>query len=143
MTMMKRRAAAIALAMTATPVLASTVTVAVRGVRSNVGEIGCALFPSGDGFPMKTGKATMQWHAASRDGVSCRFDNVRPGTYAVSVAHDLNGNRRTDTNFVGIPREDWGVSRGARPSLRAPRFNEASFTVAGDAPQQIIVKVAR
>ncbi len=143
MTMMTRTAAAVALAMTATQALASTVTVVVRGVRSDAGEIGCALFSSGDGFPMKTGKATMQWHAARREGVSCRFENVRPGTYAVAVSHDLNGNRRTDTNFVGIPREDWGVSRGARPSLRAPRFDEASFTVAGDAPQQITVTVAR
>lgn len=143
MMVIRLAAAGIAFAVTATPALASTVTVAVSGVRSDVGEVGCALFPTTDGFPMQTGKAAMQWHAARRDGVVCRFENVRAGTYAVAVSHDLNGNRRTDINFLGMPREDWGVSRGARLSLRAPRFEEASFAVADGAPLQITVRVAR
>lgn len=53
--------------------------------------------------------------------------STRAGTYAIALTHDLNGNRRTDTDFLGRPTEDWGVSRGARPLLRAPRFDEAAF----------------
>ena len=122
--------------------LAETVEVVVSGVKSDDGEIRCALFASAEGFPMTTGKARMVGHPARRSGVTCRFENVTPGTYAVAVSHDLNGNKRTDTNFIGIPREDWGVSKGARPSMRAPRFAEAQFQVA-NAPVRLDVKVAR
>lgn len=122
--------------------LAKTVEVSVSGIKSDTGQIGCALFPSPAGFPMGIARARMLWQPARRSGVSCRFDNVAPGVYAVAVSHDLNGNKRTDTNFIGIPREDWGVSNGVRPSMRAPRFPEAQFTV-GNTPVKIDVRVAR
>jgi uncharacterized protein (DUF2141 family) len=49
-----------------------------------------------------------------------------------------------DTNFVGMPTEQWGVSRNVRPTLRAPRFDEASFKVAADAGEIVIdIKVAK
>lgn len=57
--------------------------------------------------------------------LTCVFERLTHGTYAVAVAHDLNGNRKTDRNFLGMPKEAWGVSNNARPSLRAPRFQEA------------------
>ena len=76
---------------------------------------------------MDASKAVQKWIPANTDGVSCDFENVLPGTYAVAVSHDLNGNKKTDTNFIGIPTEDWGVSRGKRPAFRAPTFEEAKF----------------
>jgi uncharacterized protein (DUF2141 family) len=38
------------------------------------------------------------------------------------VAHDLNGNHKTGTNWVGLPLEPWGVTNNVRPILRAPKF---------------------
>jgi uncharacterized protein (DUF2141 family) len=122
---------------------ASTLTVKVSGVRSDTGQVVCALFATADGFPMKTGNALLQWVPADRAGVTCRFDGLKAGTYAIAVTHDLNGNHRTDTDFLGRPTEDWGVSRGARPRLRAPRFDEAAFTVGDDDQLQIDVQVGR
>jgi uncharacterized protein (DUF2141 family) len=76
--------------------------------------------------------------------VACRFSDVPEGTYAASIGHDLNGNRRVDTNFVGLPTEPWGVSNNARPALRAPRFDEASFKVSAETMELVIdSKVAR
>lgn len=125
------------------PAMAAVVEVSVSGITSNSGEIGCGLFASADGFPMQTKKATQQWLPARQGGVLCRFENLGPGDYAVAVTHDLNGNRRTDTNFLGVPREDWGVSRGARPSLRAPRFAEANFSLAATETRKLEVSIGR
>jgi uncharacterized protein (DUF2141 family) len=36
--------------------------------------------------------------------------NVKPGSYAVAVFHDLNGNGRLDRNFIGLPNEPYGFS---------------------------------
>jgi uncharacterized protein (DUF2141 family) len=125
-------------------VLAGDLVVTVSGVSSDQGEIGCALFRSGDGFPMDSSKAESLWIKAKPGTVECRFANVEPGGYAIAVSHDLNGNRKTDTNFVGMPKEPWGVSNDVRPKFRAPRFDEARFAVKpGDAEPRVEVRIAK
>ncbi len=122
---------------------AAELRVTVTGARGTEGQVGCALHPSAEGFPMDAARATQLWLPASPAGVECRFTNLAPGRYAVAVSHDLNGNRRTDTNFLGIPTEDWGVSNNVRPTLRAPRFEEAAVQVAEGAPTTIEIRLGR
>ncbi len=122
---------------------ATELVVRVSGVQSNTGEVGCALHAGSGEFPMGNSRVVQVWHPADTRGVVCRFANVRPGAYAVSVSHDLNGNRRTDTNFLGIPTESWGVSRNVRPSMRAPTFEEARIEVTAGGVTTIEVRVAR
>lgn len=119
------------LALSALPLngAAAEIVVRVSGVTAANGEIGCALFERDTGFPMDNTSARARWQTAAAEGVTCRFADVVPGRYAVSVVHDLNGNRRVDTNLIGLPTEAWGVSNGVRPTLRAPRFDEAAFVV--------------
>lgn len=122
---------------------AADLVVKVTGIRSEVGEIGCALYSGPDGFPMEPTKAVMvQRHAARPGEVECRFTGLKRGVYAVAVSHDLNGNQRTDTNFLGMPTEDWGVSNNVRPSLRPPKFDEAQVGI-GAADLEIQIKVAQ
>ena len=65
------------------------------------------------------------------------------GTYAVAASHDANGNGRTDTNWVGIPTEAWGVSNNVRPRLRAPRFEEAAFELPETKSLRLQIRLAR
>jgi uncharacterized protein (DUF2141 family) len=128
----------------ASPSHAAELVVRVKGIAAPLGQIGCSLFASDKGFPMDNSGARQQWLPAQAGGTECRFSDVAPGSYAVSIGHDRNGNRKVDTNFVGLPTEQWGVSRNARPSLRAPRFNEAVFTVPADAAMhEIEITVAQ
>jgi uncharacterized protein (DUF2141 family) len=93
---------------------------------------------------MDNSRAQQQWVPAQADGATCRFGGLQPGRYAVSIGHDLNGNRRVDTNFLGMPTEQWGVSNNARPTLRAPRYDEAVFTLPADKAEQVLdIEVAR
>lgn len=126
------------------PSHAAEVVVRVSGLSEPVGQVGCSLFAGTAGFPMDNTSARNLWLPADAKGVTCRFNDVPEGTYAVSIGHDVNGNKRVDTNFVGLPTEQWGVSNNARPTLRAPRFDEASFKVAADAKDVVIdIKVAK
>ena len=120
---------------------AGTLEVVVSTPSASRGEIGCALFREEAGFPMSPAKAKQIWVKAGPQTV-CRYENVAPGTYAVSVSLDLNGNRRTDKNFIGMPTEAWGVSNNVRPSMRSPRFAEARFTVPAEG-RRIQVEVKR
>ena len=139
-----RAAALLAVLGLVSPVQGAELIVHVKGLAEPLGQVGCSLFASAAGFPMDNSAARQQWLPAQAAGVPCRFADVTAGRYAVSIGHDLNANRKVDTNFVGLPTEQWGVSNNARPSLRAPRFSEAVFDVPAEAAQfEISITVAK
>lgn len=138
------RTAAALLALLAGTGHAADVVVRINGLAAPLGQIGCFLFTNANGFPMDGASARVQWLAADSSGTTCRFSDVKEGSYAVSIGHDVNGNKRVDTNLIGLPTEQWGVSNNIRPNLRAPRFEEASFSVASEAKDVVIdIKVAK
>lgn len=54
--------------------------------------------------------------------------NVRPGTYALLVIHDENGNGKLDM-MMKIPREGFGFSNNPKLHMRPPHFEEVRFDV--------------
>ena len=55
------------------------------------------------------------------------FEDIPEGTYAVSIFHDENDNGKMDTNFLGIPSEDYGCSNDASGFLGPPKWEDAKF----------------
>lgn len=53
-----------------------------------------------------------------------------PGTYAVAVYDDANGNHRFDLTLVGLPAEAYGFSNNPGMLLALPGFRKVAFTVA-------------
>jgi uncharacterized protein (DUF2141 family) len=75
----------------------------------------------------------------ARPGVTVvTLTNIPPGEYGVMVYQDGNTNDRTDSNFLGIPREPYGFSRNAKPFLSKPGFDEVKFTVAAGENSQTL-----
>lgn len=105
------------------------------------GDVACALFASAAGFPDESAKARGLLRPVTGTTATCTFDDVAPGTYAVSVMLDTNRNGKADKNFLGIPSEPWGVSNNARPKMRAPTFEEASFAVGTGASLTLAVEL--
>jgi len=123
---------------------AADLEIALQGLITDKGEVGIALFSSADGFPMDNAKAAARvWVPAQRENLQYRFEGLAPGTYAVAVSQDLNGNRKLDTNWVGMPKEPWAVTNNVRPALRPPRFEEAKVSVAADAPTRVTITLSR
>jgi uncharacterized protein (DUF2141 family) len=122
---------------------AAELTVEVIGVASAEGSVGCALFGRGvaEQFPLAQEAAIRMRHPAKPGTVQCVFRDLSAGEYAVSAAHDLNDNGQTDRNFVGLPTEPWAVSNNVRPTLRAPRFAEAAFTLAATDTRRIELRL--
>ena len=65
---------------------------------------------------------------------------IPDGEYAIALFIDLNGNKKIDKNFLGIPKEQYGFSNNAMSKLSAPTFVQAQFTVAGSTVQNINLK---
>jgi len=53
---------------------------------------------------------------------------IPPGIYAIGVYVDENENEKLDTNFLGIPKEQFGFSNNPK-ALGIPKFEAASFVV--------------
>jgi uncharacterized protein (DUF2141 family) len=119
------------------------VTVEVAGLASSRGAVECVLWSGALGFPTETAKALVKVRTSSLEKATaiCTFDAVVPGTFAVSISHDENENGRVDKNFLGIPTERYGFSNNPSPFMRAPRFDEAAFTVgAGPVRLRVMAK---
>lgn len=110
----------------------TTLTVRVIGARNAKGKIGITLFQDAQGFPDDTSKAIRQQSVEidpNTMSAQVTFKDVPQGTFAVSVLHDENGNGKMDKNFVGIPKEGYGASNNSKKKRRAPRFDEAKFSL--------------
>ncbi len=108
------------------------------------GDLGYLVFGSPSGFPGDRSNALRHGFLpipTDARGMHVAL-NLRPGTYAVSVYEDLNGNHKLDHNWLGIPREPVGVSNNPAARLGAPRFRESSFRL-GPGSQTITIHVVR
>ena len=113
---------------------ATTLTVNVTGFKNSEGMCVVWLFNRADGFPNDPTKLLRRATVPVRGKTSqAVFANLPAGTYAVSVIHDENNNKRLDTNCIGIPKEPYGTSRGVRGVTGPPKFAPASFAVSGAA----------
>lgn len=57
------------------------------------------------------------------------FAGVQPGSYALMVYHDENGNGQLDKAANGMPLEGYGFSRNARGHWGPPSFEDARFDI--------------
>jgi uncharacterized protein (DUF2141 family) len=110
----------------------SIIHVDISGLRSDKGQMLCALFSSAEAFPTKADKAVARLTVKIVDHQAvCDFAGVAAGTYAVSVVHDENSNGKLDRNFIGMPREGVGASNDAKGHMGPPKFSAASFQYKG------------
>lgn len=117
-----------------------TLTVNIEDIKTDNGYVLLILFKGEDGFP------TQQEKAYAYDGVKVSgkkavftFKNLPSGTYAIAALHDANSNGKLDTNFLGIPKEDFGASNDAKASFGPPKYQDAKFEV--DGSKQISIKM--
>ena len=116
----------------------ATVRLDVSAFRNADGALGCRLFSDAKGFPDADGTKTIR-AAISGTKASCEFGSIPPGTYAVVVIHDENGNGKLDRNLLGIPSEGYGVTNNRTYALTSPKWDESTFTLA--AGESIVLRV--
>lgn len=108
------------------------------------GDVAYLIFPSAKGFPGSVRDALQYGYVPIPAGSQMVHVEAKlpPGTYAVSVYEDLNGNHKLDHNLIGIPREPVGASNNPRPRMGPPRFEDCSFHL-GSNPQSITITLVQ
>lgn len=110
----------------------STLTVQINGIEHQKGEICLRVYSSEKGFPYGD-NSEVQSGCTQIKGSSLtkQFSGLKPGNYAVAVVDDQNGNHKLDKDFLGIPKEGFGISNNPTVSITTgtPKFRDASFSL--------------
>ncbi|WP_081823723.1 aldehyde dehydrogenase family protein [Pseudacidobacterium ailaaui] len=95
------------------------------------GNLGYLVFASHNGFPDDRNRAVQHgFYSIPRGTTQMNFTlALSPGTYAIALYEDLNGNHRLDRNWIGIPKEPVGVSKNPSTHFGPPKFDDCSFLV--------------
>lgn len=114
-------------------------TFKITGMEVAQGQILISIFNSENSFMKEALKSTVKKVSSTDQPVTIVFDNLPPGTYAMSTFHDENNNGELDSNFMGIPKEPYGFSNNARGSFGPPSFEDCKFEVNTNSVAQNIV----
>lgn len=114
--------------MLGTTLSAQELTMRITGIKQGRGDIFIAVFNSEEGFPNDTKKAVEFLRATPIDGkAELTVKTLPPGRYAIAMFQDTNNDGILNTNFLGIPKEGYGVSNNAFNTFSSPTYKDASF----------------
>lgn len=101
------------------------IIVNISGLDSNKGKVLIALYNEEGQFLKKRYKGGMSKITDKK--VTYTLKGIPKGEYAISFFHDENDNNKMDTNFFGIPKEDYGCSNNATGFMGPPKYKDAKF----------------
>jgi uncharacterized protein (DUF2141 family) len=104
------------------------VIIELTNLRSTNGKILASIYDEPETFP----KTRNMMKQKILDGIPgekmiIQFDHLSPGTYAIAVMHDENGDEKMNFNLLGFPKEGYCFSNNVRPHFRKPTWEEAKF----------------
>ena len=113
-------------------------TVVVNGLKSSNGVVRIAVSNSKESYETKGAKAFKSSIVDIKNRkAEVVFDNIPFGEYAIKLIHDENSNGKMDTNFLGIPKEDYAFSNNARGTFGPPDYAKAKF----DLNQNLVITI--
>ncbi|MEI6411294.1 MAG: DUF2141 domain-containing protein [Bacteroidota bacterium] len=110
----------------------------ISHITHTTGQINIAIYDRQDAFMNHQKARVLRAVAVEKVGsLQISVPDLPVGNYAVSCYHDINGNGKLDTNWLGIPTEPYGFSNNVRPKFRAPNWDEAKIYWNGSDPINI------
>jgi uncharacterized protein (DUF2141 family) len=117
----------------------SSLTVNFTGIEEQKGAVMAALFDSEAAYNGKGAPLRPVMIVADNTAVTVTFDGLAPGTYAMKVFHDIDGDKEMSTNPFGMPIEPFAFSNNARGNLGPAKWADAKFEVTPGANVHSIV----
>lgn len=104
-----------------------SLTIEVSATKYNKGSILIALYDHEENYMKTTYKSSK---AKVKNGkATIEFLNLEKGEYAFSLFHDINDNKKLDSNFLGIPKEPYAFSNNKKGNFGPPKFEAVKFAV--------------
>lgn len=102
----------------------------INNLKNNNGKIIFHLFnnESGKYFPTKSDNSSLRIDSKiSNYQVRITIEDLPYGSYAYTLHHDENDNKKMDKTWLGLPDEGWALSNEIKPVLSLPDFDEGKF----------------
>jgi len=115
----------------------ANITIKVNGIEEAKGGMNVALYDNAKAFPGRDHYVYREVVPINSKMFKYTFTNVSPGTYAIAVYHDIDKNGILNKNWIGIPKEPYGVSNDAKGRMGPPDYEDASFVVKQDIEMEI------
>lgn len=110
----------------------SSLTVTINGLKNQRGQVCLSLFSGGRGFPSSSDRAVVARCVKLENApLTVKFENLKPGSYAIAAFHDANSDGVLNRNLLGIPTEEFGFSQNPTILTGAPKFGDCAVLVAG------------
>lgn len=119
----------------------TVVVIEVTNLRNHDGVVRACMTRDARRFP-RCQDSTQGYRAVvpASQAATLRFTNVAPGTYAIALLHDENGNGKADRVLGMMPREGFGFSRDAPVNMGPPDFEDAAIEV-GQGPLRQTIRM--
>ncbi len=103
-----------------------TLTIEINDIRSSDGNILLQVFDEEQN--------SIKGIVESIENNKCTIviENLKPGKYAFRYFHDENGNNEMETNWMGMPKEGFGLSNNAKGLFGPPKFEKWLFELSGN-----------
>lgn len=109
-----------------------TLTLIVDGLTHDRGSVRIALSESKENY-YDYANPTIGASAPIHSGIAAwQFRELAFGDYAIKAFHDENADGELDTNFLGIPIENYGFSNNASGMFGPPSWDDAFFRFESD-----------
>ena len=122
--------------------LSQTMNITVTNIRSTNGKISISIFASEEEFKTEKPSYTQVFDKANVKDKTCTVKiDYKSGTYGLSVYDDENGNGKMDENFLGMPKEGFGLSNYKIKGLSRPAFKDFSFPLKTNENRAVTVEM--
>jgi uncharacterized protein (DUF2141 family) len=120
---------------------ACNLTVNFTGIEEKQGAVMGVLFDSEAAYDGKGAPVRPIMVAANKAEVAATFEGLAPGTYAIKLFHDVDGDGKMGTNPYGMPTEPFAFSNNAQGNMGPAKWADAKFEVkAGVNTHSIIIQ---
>lgn len=113
-----------------------SIAIHVVGLRNNNGVVRIAVFNNAKDYAAdkpKADLATVKAIANIKDGTAdYTFSKLPYGEYAIKIFHDEDNSGKFYTNFLGIPRVEFGFSNNAHGRFGPAHYDQAKFKLASE-----------
>jgi len=99
----------------------------ITGFENNIGDCRFAIDNSEEVYEREDTVWIGKILPIENNQVIVMIDSLKYGEYAIKVFHDENKNGELDTDFLGIPDEDYGFSNDASGWFGPPSWENAMF----------------
>lgn len=117
----------------------NNLTIHVHNIPSSAGSINVAVYGSEKTFLTYDGAIKADRVSAHKGKLTLILEDLPEGEYALAVFHDKNENKKVDTNWLGIPTEKVGFSKGKIGPFGPPRYKDCTFTLISDDEIDIVL----